>query len=280
MAIASLSLAWRLLSEKPVLWLPGLITGLLAAAIWLVMIFSGVFFAGRLLVLAGLVIVFFITGMLGMIKHGERDLASLCRNGKQYYFRVLLPLLVIVFVVLLIAVLVALTLSLFGSAMDPTVIASMMIAFLIPSMLLTFFADTAAVFEDRRVFESIRRSLLLVNANLARVIGFFIVAFFVTCAIFFGLTMVWTAFLANQLEPLTTWTVEQQQAITPEQLLALIGTDGIWVTAGVLVLAGLLLVPLLVSYKACFFRTLAGTTPVIIQQTSGEYDSKGRWYKY
>lgn len=279
MAIPSLSKAFHLLFEKPVLWLPGLVAGLLAAGVWLALAFSGTFFAGRLLVFAGLIAAFFITGAFGLIKTGGADLASLFRNGMQYYFRVLLPWLVIVFVALVIALLVGMTLSLFGSAMDPVLIADLAMAFLIPTLLLTFFADTAAVFEDQRVFTSIRRSILLVSANLVRVIGFFAVAFIVSCGILFTLMMVWTAFLVDKLEPLTTWTVEQQQAATPQQMLALIGTDGIWVTAGILVLAGLLLVPILTGYKACFFKTLAGSS-VIIEQAAGEYDSKGRWYKY
>lgn len=279
MVIQALTRACRLLIEKPVLWLPGLVAGLLAAGVWLTLNFSGTFFAGRLLVFAGLIALFFITGMFGLIKTDENNLSALFRNGLQHYFRVLLPELVIVFMVLLVALLVAMTMSLLGSAVDPVTIGYMALAVMIPTLLLTFFADTAAVFEDQRVFIAIRRSMQLVSENLARVIGFFALAFLVTCGIFFMLMIVWTAFLADKLEPITTWTVEQQQALTPQQFLALIGTDGIWVTAGVLVLAGLLLVPLLITYKACFFRTLAGNT-VVIQQTSGEYDSKGRWYKY
>jgi hypothetical protein len=69
------------------------------------------------------------------------------------------------------------------------------------------------------------------------------------------------------------------QAFTPDQLLALIGTDGIWVTAVILFIAGLVLIPVIISYKACFFRKFAANT-IEIRQESGEYDSKGRWYKY
>ncbi len=59
----------------------------------------------------------------------------------------------------------------------------------------------------------------------------------------------------------------------------MIGPDGIWVTAAVLFLSGLLLIPFITSYKACFYRTLT-RAQVPIRQESGEYDSKGRWYKY
>ncbi len=285
MAIQSLVQACRLLVERPVLWLAGVVAGLLAAAIWLVMIFSGTFFAGRIVVLAGLAALFFITGIYGMIKGDENGFSPLFRNGIRYYFRVLLPQLVIIFGVLVIVALVAITLSIVGSAMDPVMIGSMTIVFLIPTLLLTFFADTAGVFEDQKVFASIRRSTLIVSQNITRVIGFFIVSLFVTCAILFWLMIVWEALLFTQLEPLTTYTAEQIQAITADQLLALIGTNGIWVSAAMLFCAGLVLVPVLFSYKAIFYRTLAGTISpatgtIPIQQMTGEYDSKGRWYKY
>ena len=291
MAIQSLVDAGRLLRNRPELWVAGVVAGLLAAAIWLVLVFSGEFFAGRLVVLAGLAVVFFITGIYGLIRHDEAGLRPLVKNGIQYYFRVLLPMLVIVFMVILVVALVAVTLSLVGSPMDPVLVVSMTLIFLIPTLLLTFFADTAGVFEDQKVFASIRRSTLLVSENLTRVIGFFLVSLFVTCAVLFWLMIVWEALLYTQLEPLTSYTAEQIQAITADQLLALIGTNGIWVSAAMLFLAGLVLVPILTSYKACFFRALTGSSgnggngnvsssPIPIQQTTGEYDSKGRWYKY
>jgi hypothetical protein len=42
----------------------------------------------------------------------------------------------------------------------------------------------------------------------------------------------------------------------------------------------LVLLPILSTYKACFFRSLTKGSVPINQEISGEYDSKGRWYKY
>jgi hypothetical protein len=52
------------------------------------------------------------------------------------------------------------------------------------------------------------------------------------------------------------------------------------ITAIILFIGVFLLLPLLYTYKACFFRKLAHGTAVIQQQSTGEYDSKGRWFKY
>ena len=60
----------------------------------------------------------------------------------------------------------------------------------------------------------------------------------------------------------------------------MIGPGGMWITAIILFVGIFLLVPLLYTYKACFFRKLALGTATIQQPKTGEYDNKGRWFKY
>jgi hypothetical protein len=279
MSFAEFREAIRLLARMPVLWIPGVVGGICAALLWLVFIFSGAFFAGRLIVIAGLAVLFFITCMLAAIKQDDGSIGTFVGGGRQYFFRVLLPELVILFMILLVFVLVVLTLTLIGIHPDPEVLVFLSFGVSLPSILMTLFADTAAVFEDRKVFESIQRSVDIVSRNTMQVITFVIISALACCAILFSLMIVWEALLFDKLEPLTHYTEEQLVAFTPDQLLVMIGTNGTWVTAVVLFIAGLILIPLLMSYKTCFFRRLAGNT-VVIQQVSGEYDSKGRWYKY
>ncbi|MDD1691556.1 MAG: hypothetical protein LUQ66_12970 [Methanoregula sp.] len=281
MTMTELREAFRLLRRIPLLWIPGIVGGLLAGALWLVLMFSGIFFAGRLLIISALALLFFITGSLTLIKNDGGDIRSMLAGGRQYYFRVLLPLLVVTFMIVLVFVLVVLTLTLIGTTPDPALIVFLTFGVTIPSILFTFFAGTAAVFEDRKVFDSIQRSIELVTDNFIRAVIFFLTCAFVSCAVIFTLMVIWEALLYSRLEPLTRYTEAQLQAFTPDQLLALIGTDGIWVTAVILVIAGLVLVPVIVSYQACFFRKLAAEGGTVeIRQESGEYDSKGRWYKY
>ena len=151
---------------------------------------------------------------------------------------------------------------------------------MIPTLMLTFFFDTVAVFEDRRVFESIQRSILLVSDHMMEVLSFFLVSALVCAGIVFGLMIVWEAFLFDKLKPIMDFTDAQREAFTPDQLLAMIGPDGMWITAVIVFVGILILLPLLFSYKACFYKKMASSTMMIEQQTYGEYDSKGRWYKY
>ena len=279
MAIPELTRSIGLLARMPVLWVPGVVAGALAAILWLIFAFTGTFFAGRLLLISGLVLVLFITGMLCCIRDDNGSLNTLLREGARSYFRVLLPQLVIVFVLLLIFVLIVITMTLAGSAPDPVLTACITFIVMVPSLILTFFSDAAAVFENRGTFDAIRRSISLVGDHVNAAIAFFVVSIVLAGAILFCLMIAWEAALYDRLEPITHYTQAQIQAFTPDQLLTIIGHDGSWITALVLFVAGLILVPLLVTYKACFFRSIAGQTPVI-QQMTGEYDEKGRWYKY
>jgi uncharacterized membrane protein len=196
-----------------------------------------------------------------------------------YYFRLLLPTLVIVFWIIVAFMLLVLTLGLFSAAPDTGLLTFLILCIVVPTIMLTFFYDTAVVFEDRKVFESLKRSIEVVMANPGEVILFYAGCLIIVATIGFGLMVAWTAFLSDRLEPITHYNETQLQSFTPEQLSAMVGQDGVWVTA-IIIFAGLaILVPLLYTYKACFYRRISGNTPVI-EQVTGEYDSKGRWYRF
>jgi hypothetical protein len=280
MAIAELKEALILLRRMPVLWIPGIIGGFLAAALWVIFNLSGTFFASRLLVISGLVILVFTTGMLVIIRNGEGDARAMLTGGVRYYFRVLLPQLVIIFGVIVIVTLAMITFGLVGAIADTSMITALSIGFMIPTVILTFFYDTAAVFEDRKVFESLQRSIQLVFTHVSEVVAFLFIGAVIFFGIIFSLMVVWEAFLFNKLEPITRYNETQLQVFTPDQLLSMIGPDGMWITAVIIFAALFLLIPLFYSYKACFFKKLAKGVVITQQPTTGEYDSKGRWYKY
>jgi hypothetical protein len=279
MAIPELRNALGLLSRMPFLWIPGIVCGLFASALWLILSVSGAFFASRLLIISCLAVLLFITGMFWSIRNEGGDTRTLLEGGVKYYFRALLPILVIIFIVILVFVLIVITLTLAGITPDPVLMASVSVGIMIPSIILSFFCDTAAVFEDRGVFDAIRRSIELVGNHLQEVIAFLVVCTLIIFGVLFSMMILWEAALYDRLEPLTHYTEAQIQAFTPDQLISLIGPDGTWITAGVLFIACLILVPVLFTYKACFFRYLA-QNGVSIGQMTGEFDSKGRWYKY
>jgi uncharacterized membrane protein len=280
MVLTELKEALGLLRSIPVLWVPGLVTGLLVAALWLIFNAQGSFFASRLILIFSLIAVFFLAGSYAVIRNGNGSIRELFTGGIQYFFRVLMPLLVIIFCTLILVTLVIITLSFGGVPANPEFMGVFSICIFVPVAFITIFFDTAAVFEDRRIFDSIRRSIELVAAQSVLVLKFYIISAAVFFVITFALMIVWEAALYDKLEPLTRFNETQIATFTPDQLTGMIGTNGTIITAVCLFFGFLVLLPILSTYKACFFRSITRGSISIDQQPSGEYDSKGRWYKY
>jgi hypothetical protein len=283
MAIAELKEALILLRRMPLLWTTGIVGGFLAASLFVTLNFYGTFFAGRLLIISGLVLLIFTTGMLTIIRDNEGNLRALLAGGTRYYFRILLPQVVIGSVVILFFILLMVTFSFFGIS-DISIVTALTFGFMIPTIIVTFFYDTAAIFEDLHVFDSIKHSIQLVFTHMNEVIAFLFIYIMIFISIVLASIIIWEAFLYDKLEPLARYNETQVQSFTPDQLIAMIGPSGTWITAVILFFGIFLLLPVLYSYKACFFKKLANGTAkgtIITQQpTTGEYDSKGRWYKY
>ncbi|MDP2795916.1 MAG: hypothetical protein Q8N94_00210 [Methanoregula sp.] len=280
MVLAELKEALGLLRCMPVLWVPGLVTGALAAMLWLIFNTQGIFFASRLILIFSLIAVFFLAGSYAVIRNGNGSIRELLTGGIRYFFRVLLPMLVIIFCTLILVTLVMITLSFAGVAENPEFMGVFFICILVPVALLTIFFDTAAVFEDRRIFGAIRRSIELVAAKSVRVLKFYVISAAVFFGITFSLMIVWEAALYDKLEPLTRFNETQIAEFNPDQLAGMIGVNGTVITAVCLFFGFLVLLPILSTYKACFFRSITKGSISIEQQITGEYDGKGRWYKY
>ena len=282
MAVESFREALRQLGRMPILFIPGIIGGVLAAVLWILFNTAGAFFTSRLVIIAGLILMVFIVGMLSLIRNNEGDIRAMISGGITYYFRVLIPLLVIIFTLLVIFILLIVTFGFLGTVPDPGTIGLLTFCVMVPTLMLTFFFDMVAVFEGRKVFESIQRSIVLVSENVMAVLGFYVISALAGFTIIFALMIAWEVALYDKLEPLATIYEQNQtqiQEMTTEQFLGIIGPDGIWITAVFLFIGCVLLIPLLFSYKACFFKKIVSGTSSI-EQTTGENDSKGRWYKY
>ena len=270
-----------LIARMPVLWIPGLYTGLLIAAGILAEYYAGTFFAGRLWIIGFVLLPLFVGGMLSAVKENTGDIRVFLRNGVRFYFRILLPGLVILFAGILTFALLTIPLLILGLPSASGLLIGLVAGVAVPFAFVTYFFDVIAVFEESPVFETVRRSVEFVLTHFSRVFRFYLVNIVIAVAIVFAAAVVWTAFLYEQLQPLTTMNTTEIQLLTPEQLTALVGTSGIWTTAVIFLLGVTILFTILWTYKACLYRSTPMTyqdIPVVPQQ--GEFDSKGRWYKY
>ena len=101
----------------------------------------------------------------------------------------------------------------------------------------------------------------------------------------FVLSMVMSFVGFEALLPLAEMTEEALLALTPEELVTLVMTPEIIQASFVsLAITAFIFVPFFVSYKTYFFkRMLTVYNGSAVQHTAeedGEYDEKGRWFKY
>lgn len=280
MVASSLLSAARLL-RAPAAWLPGIVLGCIAAGAVLVQFHLGIFLAERLLVVPLAVLPFFMAGLLQLVKSPHRTLRTFIEGGAAGYFRVLLPILVVFFAIVLTILLILVPLFIVGLGMQTLSLVVMTVPLSI--LFFTAFSDTAAVFEGKPVFESIRRSVEFVLMNSRACLVFYLISLGIAALIGFAMMLAWTAGLYERLVPLAGMTPEDMQAFSIADFNSLLGSDGTLVTALILFSGLAVAFSLLYAFKACFYRdTLekAGDGEGRTVPLEGEYDSKGRYYRY
>jgi hypothetical protein len=286
MSFADLREAFRLVLQRPVLWIPGAVFGVLMAGTWLFFAMESAPFTGKLLLFAGVLSFPLLGGAYVSVKEGGGDPAIFARGVAKYYFRVLLPALVIAFGIGIITVIASITLAFAGIPGGMGVVMYLMNGIALPILFFTIYADTAAVFEDKGVFDSIRRSTDMVLTRLGETIKFIAISIMGTIGLSFVLYLGWVAALYPQLKPLLDKYEKMQmngtplQPLTRDLVVPLLGSDGIWITAVFVFAGSAILMTLVATYKACLYRRLGESGVPVYGTKSGEYDSKGRWYKY
>lgn len=279
-----------MLLRHPVLWIAGVFAGLFISA-GLYLVFSGmqgVFYAERLFVFSLIVLPFFIAATYGTVRTDDFSVKNYIKEGFGGYFRILLPTFLIMAGAVLLLFLITMPTAIAGIS-DPVLFGGAFFLIFLPFLLLVFFYDTAAIFEEKKVFECIRRSFEVSFARPLQILGFFIVLLLFFFVLFTGLSIVWSGMLTEQFEPLIAMSEEELNSFAqdPKAVMEMLGDYGIFITAVITFFGTLLFFVVLLPYKAVFYRDyLMGTkidyaAPDLGSPVSeGEYDEKGRWYKY
>jgi hypothetical protein len=277
MVLDALKEAFARMVDTPVLWITGLYLGGLFALVLLVEAAGSPVLGARVGFLGLCALPFFLGGSYGAIREKEQGIHGYLRAGARYYFRILLAGAVILSVAFLTAFLVMIPLTFVGEPLE----AAASLALLgvgIPFAFFTFFFDTAVVFEDRKVLDSIRRSVEFVLGNPGRAVAFYLVNLAIGFLILFVSVVIWSFTIADRLQPFMDVNQTAFTNITSEQMMNLIGVPGLRAGAIIGFFAIWIGGTLLSSFKACFFRRTAPSSAAPVQQ--GEFDEKGRWYRY
>ncbi len=283
MVIKSLAGGLRMMGTIPAVWAPGIAAGLFVGLGIPIAFEDGLFIAGRLWIIEFFALPFLIGALLGAVNRrresGNAEPGGFVADGIKYYFPVLLPAVIIIFAMAVTIGLLLVPFALMGTGMVTAVMAGAIMGVVIPFIIGTYFYDTAAVFEERKVLDSIRRSVEVSLTHLGRVLLFFLMNVLVIGAAFFILLVAWTTILYERLAPIASYNTTQLQQFTPGELAAILGSDGAYVTAVLGAIGIAFAITFAYSYKAAFYPEIAGEAADETPQV-GYYDEKGRWYKY
>ncbi len=277
MVLDSLKEAFARVADTPVLWISGLFMGALFALDLFLQVGGNTVLGARIGFLGLCAIPFFLGGSYGAIRGEDRGIHGYVRAGARYYFRILLAGAVILAAAFLTVFLVMIPFTILGGPLQATTALSFL-GVSIPFAFFTFFFDTAVVFEDRKVLDSLRRSVEFVMGNPKRAVAFYLVNLAIGMLILFVSVVVWSFTISDRLQPFMDVNQTVFQNMTAEQVMNLIGVSGLWAGAVIGFFAVMIGGTILLSFKACFFRRAAPSSAAPPEQ--GEFDEKGRWYRY
>src|SRR5512136_211328 len=263
------------LAGTPVIWITGLYLGAFFAADILLQVSGSTLVASRAGFLGLVAAPFFLGGTYGVIRGDGSGLRAYLTAGSRYFFRILLAGAVTVSVALFTALLVMLPILIVGGSLQAA-IPSALLGVGVSFAFFTAFVDTAVVFEDRKVLDSIRRSVEFVTGNLKTVLGFYLANLAIGFAVFFVSVVIWSFTIADRLLPLVEGNQTVIQNLTAPDMVSLVGLPGLMAGVTIGFFAITFGATLLVAFKACYFRRVAASTPAPVAQ--GEFDEKGRWY--
>jgi hypothetical protein len=272
----SLREALARMADTPAVWITGLYLGALFALDLLIPAAGDTTLGARIGFIGLCALPFFLGGTYGAIRDAGSGLRGYLEAGARYYFRILLAGAVIVAAAFVTVLLLLVPFTLLGGTpLEFLPVALFGVA--IPFAFFTFFSDTAAVFEDRKVLDSIRRSVEFVTGRPWKVMGFYLVNLAFGFLVLLFTASLWSFIIADRIQPLIEANQTFLSNMTATQLVELIGVPGLEAGAAIGFAAVTLGATLLLSFKACFFRRAAVALPAPAMQ--GEYDEKGRWYR-
>lgn len=281
MAVQSLGEAVGWMLRSPYVWLSGLWTAAVLLLAWYLYTNIGIMTAFSVAFVLAFVLPALIAGTYGIVAESESSFRVFRRYAVCCYFRQLLTSILVFLIAWVFSQFISYMLLVLGFGMG----ASMQVALFvfIPVIFFCYFADVTAVINEKRIFASVKDSFLRVANGSFSLAVFYLINIGLLILASFVLSLVFAVFAGDALLPVASMTEAELLSLSQEELLALMSAPEV-VFAGFAAFAvcAVFFVPLFTLYKVCFFgRTAALVLPdVNLREPVGEYDEKGRWYKY
>lgn len=275
MVFASLAEALRAYVKMPLVWVNGAVAALAILAVYYL-----TYFVNETAGLAAMVIFFFIfpyflAGTYGVLIDNNKKKGAFKIYARYGFRRCLFPNILLVLLTWFLMNLVIMLLLTFGVSAELALYISLFVV--IPLVFFCYFADITAIRHNLTMGQAVKDSARRVALGSFSITVFYLMNIAV---IFFASFVGFEALLL-----LAEMTEEAFLALTPEELVTLVMTPEIIQASFVsLAITAFIFVPFFVSYKTYFFkRMLSVYNGSAVQHTAeedGEYDEKGRWFKY
>lgn len=281
MAVQSLGEAVGWMLRSPYVWLSGLWTAAVLLLAWYLYTNIGIMTAFSVAFVLAFVLPALIAGTYGIVAESESSFRVFRRYAVCCYFRQLLTSILVFLIAWVFSQFISYMLLVLGFGMG----ASMQVALFvfIPVIFFCYFADVTAVINEKRIFASVKDSFLRVANGSFSLAVFYLINIGLLILASFVLSLVFAVFAGDALLPVASMTEAELLSLSQDELLALMSAPEV-VFAGFAAFAvcAVFFVPLFTLYKVCFFgRTAALVLPDMPpREPVGEYDEKGRWYKY
>ena len=281
MAVQSLGEAVGWMLRSPYVWLSGLWTAAILLISWYLYTNIGIMTAFSVAFVLAFVLPALIAGTYSIVAESESSFRVFRRYAVCCYFRQLLTSILVFLIAWVFSQFISYMLLVLGFGMG----ASMQVALFvfIPVIFFCYFADVTAVINEKRIFASVKDSFLRVANGSFSLAVFYLINIGLLILASFVLSLVFAVFAGDALLPVASMTEAELLSLSQDELLALMSAPEV-VFAGFAAFAvcAVFFVPLFTLYKVCFFgRTAALVLPDMPpREPVGEYDEKGRWYKY
>lgn len=283
MVFASLVQAVKAYGKMPHVWISGIFS-----ALAILLTYYLAFTVNEVAGLAVIVIFFFafpyvLAGTYGVLIDNNKKKGAFKIYARYGFRRCLFPNILLVLLTWFLMNLATSLLLLLGVSPEMALYISLFVV--IPLVFFCYFADITAIRHNLTMGQAVKDSAKRVSAGSFSITAFYLmnIAVIFFASFFMSLVMSFVGFEA--LMPLTELSEEVLASMPLEELTALVLTPEI-IFASVISLAvtALVFVPFFVSFKTYFFKRMLtvynGSAYRRPAEEDGEYDEKGRWFKY
>lgn len=283
MVFTSLAQAVKAYGKMPHVWISGIFS-----ALAILLTYYLAFTVSEVAGLAVMVIFFFafpyiLAGTYGVLIDNNKKKGAFKIYARYGFRRCLFPNILLVLLTWFLMNLATSLLLIFGVSPEMALYISLFVV--IPLVFFCYFADITAIRHNLTMGQAVKDSAKRVSAGSFSITAFYLmnIALLFFASFFMSLVMSFVGFEA--LMPLTELTEEAVASMPLEELTALVLTpEVIFATVISLAVTALVFVPFFVSFKTYFFKRMLtvynGSAYHRPAEEEGEYDEKGRWFKY